>query len=61
MEFFYERLKDYPNKILNKFLDNKNFLTDIDENKSKFQWTRFELKAAIFHFFYFFNFSIKIN
>ena len=53
----YDTLEDYPEKVLNKFKENKNFLEELHKNKSKFEWVKFELVAAIYHFLFFFHTS----
>jgi hypothetical protein len=51
----FDILKEYPMKLFNKFIDNKKFLENLDISKSKFEWTKFEMEAAIFHFLYVFE------
>lgn len=53
----FELLEKYPEKLMAKFKENPDFLTEMDKNKSKFDWIKFELIAAIYHFLFVFDTS----
>jgi hypothetical protein len=49
-EMVPEVLEKYPGQLLKRFKENPNFLLEMDKFKTKFEWIRHELEAAIFHF-----------
>lgn len=51
----FDILQEYPRKLLKKFCEDPRFLEKLDGSKSKFEWTKFEMEAAICHFLHFFN------
>ena len=53
----FDCLEKYPDKILARFKENRAFLEDLNKSKSKFEWVKFELVAAIFHFLFVFDTS----
>ena len=58
-EMIFETLENYPEKLLLKFEENPHFLVEMDKNKSKFDWIKFELVAAIYHFLFVFDTADK--
>lgn len=57
----FDCLEKYPEKILARFKENRGFLEDLNKSKSKFEWVKFELVAAIFHFLFVFDTSVSKN
>ena len=51
----FEVLESYPDKLVAKFEENPDFLKEMNKNKSKFEWIKFELVAAIYHFLFVFD------
>ena len=49
-EMVLEVLEKYPEQILKRFKENPNFLLEMDKFKTKFEWIKHELQAAIYHF-----------
>lgn len=54
----FDILKEYPQKILKRFLENREFLSCMDAAKSKFDWIKFEMQAAIIHFLFVFRSAV---
>lgn len=54
-QMVYRVLEQYPAKLLARFRENPQFLVEMDRNKSKFDWIKFELVAAIYHFLFVFD------
>ena len=48
-------LKKYPQQLIKKFKENPQFLTEMDKFKTKFEWIKHELRAAIYHFLFIFE------
>ena len=51
-QLIYEGLKSYSQKILTRFRENKQFLSNLGKSKSKFEWVKFELVTAVFYFLF---------
>lgn len=49
-EMVPEVLGKYPENLMKRFRENPRFLEEMDRFKTKFEWIRHELQAAIFHF-----------
>lgn len=54
-EMVMEVLGKYPEQLLKRFKENPEFFYDMDKHKSKFEWARHELRAAIYHFTFIFE------
>lgn len=58
-EMVFEVLEKYPEQLLKRFKENPNFLIEMDKFKTKFEWIKHELQAAIFHFMSIFKICLK--
>lgn len=58
-EMVFEVLEKYPKQLLKRYKENPNFLLEMDKFKSKFEWIKHELQAAIFHFMSIFKICLK--
>ena len=54
-EMVIEVLEKYPEQLLKRFKENPRFLVEMDKFKTKFEWIKHELQAAIYHFMSIFN------
>ena len=61
-KIIYSALKGYSHKMLFRFKHNRNFLTNMEKSKSKFEWVKFELVTAVLYFLFTFktaSFKVK--
>ena len=58
-EMVLEVLQKYPEQLLKRFKENPKFLVEMDKFKTKFEWIKHELQAAIYHFMSIFKICLQ--